>query len=115
MVVAGGTVYYVVKKKSNRRKRRAKRAANGARLEVVVLAGSPAEPITRSLSLDLERRGFLVYVVCNTIEEEIIVQNESRPDIKPLMIDIIDVSLLFHFAHLMNANIKTARKCFCIY
>lgn len=42
--------------------------------------------------MDLERRGFIVYVVCNTIEEEVQVQNESRPDIKPLMIDIVDVS-----------------------
>ena len=99
MVVAGGTIYYIVKRKSSRRKRRAKRAANGARLEVVVLAGSPAEPITRSLSLDLERRGFIVYVVCNTIEEEMIVQNESRTDIKPLMVDIVDVSTPSPFAY----------------
>lgn len=103
VVVAGGSIYYVVKKKSSRRKRRARRAANGARLDVVVIAGSPAEPITRSLSLDLERRGFIVYVVCNTIEEEVIVQNESRPDIKPFMIDIIDASLQLplHFLVLM--------------
>jgi len=48
--------------------------------------------MTRSISLDLERRGFIVYIVCNTIEEEVLVQNESRSDIKPLMIDIVDVS-----------------------
>lgn len=90
----GGVTYYVIRKKSNyRKKRRAKRAATGARQEVVVIAGSPSEPITRSISLDLERRGFIVYVVCNTIEEEVLVQNESRQDIKPLMIDIVDVSL----------------------
>ncbi len=59
----------------------------------MVVAGSPSEPITRSISLDLERRGFIVYIVCNTIEEEVLVHNESRPDIKPLMIDIVDVSL----------------------
>lgn len=86
--------YHVIKRKSNyRKKRRAKRASNGARLEVVVVAGSPSEAVTRSVALDLERRGFIVYVVCNTIEEEVLVQNESRPDIKPLMIDIVDVSL----------------------
>jgi hypothetical protein len=81
------------KKSSYRKKRRAKRAVSGARTEVVVVAGSPSEPITRSISLDLERRGFIVYIVCNTIEEEVMVQNESRPDIKPLMIDIVDVSI----------------------
>ncbi|KAH8793192.1 hypothetical protein BGZ57DRAFT_921639 [Hyaloscypha finlandica] len=90
VIAAGGLTYHIIKRKSNRKKRRAKRAPNGARVEVVVVAGSPSEPITRSISLDLERRGFIVYIVCNTIEEEVLVQNESRPDIKPLMIDIVD-------------------------
>ncbi|KAM3067532.1 hypothetical protein ACMFMG_000149 [Clarireedia jacksonii] len=93
VVLLGGTTYYIVKKKSNyRKKRRAKRAVSGARTEVVVIAGSPSEAITRSISLDLERRGFIVFIVCNTIEEEVMVQNESRPDIKPLMMDIVDPS-----------------------
>jgi hypothetical protein len=93
VVAIGGVTYHIIRRKSDRKKRRAKRAGNGARLEVVVIAGSPSEPLTRSISLDLERRGFIVYIVCNTIEEEVLVQNESRPDIKPLMIDIVDVSL----------------------
>lgn len=93
VVAIGGVTYHVIKKKSNRKKRRAKKAGNGARLEVVVIAGSPSEAITRSISLDLERRGFIVYIVCNTIDEEVLVQNEARPDIKPLMIDIVDVCL----------------------
>lgn len=59
---------------------------------MVVIAGSPNEPITRSLSLDLERRGFVVYVVVSTAEEEQLVRNESRVDIHPLNVDIIDVS-----------------------
>ncbi|KAA8575598.1 hypothetical protein EYC84_004729 [Monilinia fructicola] len=93
IIVLGGVTYYVTKRKSNyRKKRRAKRAATGARQEVVVIAGSPSEPITRSISLDLERKGFIVYIVCNTIEDEVLVQNEARQDIKPLMIDIVDPS-----------------------
>jgi hypothetical protein len=92
VIALGGATYHVIRRKTSRRKRRAKRAGNGARLEVVVIAGPPSEAITRSISLDLERRGFIVYIVCNTIEEELLVQNESRPDIKPLMIDIVDVS-----------------------
>jgi hypothetical protein len=91
----GGLSYYVVKQKSNRKKRRAKKASNGARLEVVVIAGSPSEPIVRSISLDLERRGFIVYTVCNGIEDEIAVQNEARQDIRPLRLDIVDVSKIF--------------------
>lgn len=99
----GGVTYHVIRKKSNyRKKRRAKRAATGARQEVVVIAGSPSEPITRSISLDLERRGFIVYVVCNTIEEEVLVQNESRQDIKPLMIDIVDVSFIICHPSCLN-------------
>lgn len=60
-------------------------------MEVVVIAGSPALPLTRSLSLDLERKGFIVFVVSNSHEEEIMVQNLSRPDIRPLSIDITNV------------------------
>lgn len=79
-------------RKAYGRKRRAKRASNGARLEIVVIAGSPSEPIVRSLALDLERRGFIVFIVCNDVEEEIMVQNEARADIRPLSIDISRVS-----------------------
>lgn len=93
-MVLGGVTYHIIRKNADyRKKRRAKRSTSGARQEVVVIAGSPSEPITRSISLDLERRGFIVYVVCNTIEEEVLVQNEARQDIKPLMIDIVDVSV----------------------
>jgi hypothetical protein len=74
------------------RKRRAKRASNGARLEIIVIAGSPGEPIVRSLALDLERRGFIVFIVCNDVDEEVMVQNEARADIRPLSIDISRVS-----------------------
>ena len=58
----------------------------------MVVAGSPNEPITRSLALDLERRGFVVYIAVNTVEEEQLVRNEARADIHPLNLDIVDVS-----------------------
>lgn len=44
----------------------------------------------KSLSLDLERRGFIVYVVCTDMEEEQQVQSESRVDVRPLHIDVVD-------------------------
>ena len=72
-------------------KRRAKRARNGARTEVVVVAGSPHSPLTRSLSHDLERRGFMVYIPVSDASEEHIVQAESRMDIRPLHLDITSV------------------------
>ena len=79
-------------RKAYSRKRRARRAPNGARKEVVVLAGAPHEPISRSLSLDLERRGFIVYVIVNTPEEDHLVRSESRADIRPLHLNITDVN-----------------------
>lgn len=105
VVSLSGLTYYAVKNNSGRKKRRAKRASNGARLEVVVIAGAPSEPLVRSISLDLERRGFIVYIVCNSIEDEVLVQNESRQDIKPLMLDIIDVcSLLLDCSYSRNTD-----------
>ena len=94
IVLACGTVIFKGYKKSRslRKSRRAKRARNGGRTEVVVIAGSPTLPLTKSLSLDMERRGFIVYVVCNAAEDEAMVHALSRPDIKPLAIDTTDVS-----------------------
>lgn len=95
VVAVGYATYKTIRHTQLLRKpRRAKRARNGGRLEVVVIAGSPTLPLTKSLSLDMERRGFIVYVVCNTIEDELTVQGLSRPDIKPLSIDITDVNAL---------------------
>lgn len=94
MVVGAGYITYraVRTNKLMRKSRRARRAKNGGRLEVVVIAGSPSLPLTKSLSLDLERRGFIVYIVCSTPEDDVLVHNLSRPDIRPLSIDITNVS-----------------------
>ncbi|KAI4254663.1 MAG: hypothetical protein LQ352_002969 [Teloschistes flavicans] len=85
-----GTGAYMIwrQRRANRMKRRAKRAKNGQRTEVVVLAGPPSAPLTRSLSLDLERRGFIVYITVNSLWEERLIQAESKDDIHPLHIDI---------------------------
>lgn len=79
------------RKRENRVKRRAKRARNGQRTEVIVLAGPPSAPLTRSLSLDLERRGFVVYIPVNSLWEERLIQGESKADIHPLHLDITSV------------------------
>jgi len=55
-----------------------------------VIAGPPNSPITRSLSLDLERRGFIVYIVCSNMDEEQQVISESRADVRPLHLDVVD-------------------------
>lgn len=91
-----GTGAFIIwrRRRSDRAKRRAKKAKNGSRTEVVVLAGSPHSPLTRSLSLELERRGFIVYIPVNSLSEEQLIQSESRADIKPLNLDITSVSSL---------------------
>ncbi|KAF1959301.1 DUF1776-domain-containing protein [Byssothecium circinans] len=92
LVVFFGTGGFLLwrEKKKQTRKRRARRASNGARKEVVVIAGPPNSPVVKSLSLDLERRGFIVYIVCSDMEEEQQVHGESRADVRPLHLDIAD-------------------------
>lgn len=64
------------------KKRRVPKLANGARQDVVLIVGSPTEPLTRLIALDFERRGFIVYLTIldetdmkytetNTITEDI--------------------------------------------
>ena len=88
-----GTGAFIVwrRRRNDRVKRRAGRAKNGSRTDIVVLAGSPHSPLTRSLSLDLERRGFIVYIPVSTVSEEQIVRSESRADVRPLHMDITSV------------------------
>ncbi|PKS09842.1 hypothetical protein jhhlp_004465 [Lomentospora prolificans] len=89
-LVAGVLSYQVYRSTCYHRKtRKARRSRrNGGRVEVVLIAGgSPDLPLTRSLALDMERKGFIVFVVCSTADDESLVQKLSRPDIRPLHID----------------------------
>ncbi|KAL8670422.1 MAG: hypothetical protein Q9168_005034 [Polycauliona sp. 1 TL-2023] len=81
-------------RRRNRVKRRARRGKNGQRTDVVILAGPPSAPLTRSLSLDLERRGFIVYIPVNSLWEERLIQAESKADIHPLHLDVTSPSSL---------------------
>ena len=88
-----GTGIFIVwrRRRADRTKRRARRARTGARTEIVIISGSPLSPLTRSLSLDFERRGFVVYIPVSTLSEEQIIQTFSRSDIRPLSLDITSV------------------------
>ena len=100
--VAGGTFYYLYKVNMGemsgpsfirlRRRRQARKATNGGRVEVVVIAGSPAEPLTRTIATDLSRRGFIIYWTTSSDEEENIVLQEGSDDIRPLPIKAHDIS-----------------------
>lgn len=43
-------------------RRKVPKLANGARRDVVLVVGSPTEPLTRLICLDFEKRGFIVYL-----------------------------------------------------
>ena len=59
----------------------------------VVIAGPPAALLTKSLALDFERRGFVVYMVVNSAEDKRVVRMNSRVEIRPLHLDIANVCL----------------------
>ncbi|KAK6542692.1 hypothetical protein TWF694_006636 [Orbilia ellipsospora] len=86
----GGGVYIVKRKRQRGKRRKALKAANGARKEVVVVHGQPHDPLVKSTAHDLERRGFIVYIAVSSHEDELVVLNEGKADIKPLQIDILD-------------------------
>ena len=90
----GALVYY--QRNMSRKRRRARRAPSGARREIVVVAGPAGSPVTKSVMLDLEKRGFIVYVVAHTLEEEDLIKAEGvgRTDIRPFLINIADVCLI---------------------
>jgi hypothetical protein len=107
------SILYLGSKKLRAKRRKARRAANGGRKEIIgrrssafpvsrwltidiVVAGSPHEPMTRSIAADLDRRGYIVYITVSSAEEEQLVRSEHRPDIRPLWLDLSTVSVAYH-------------------
>ena len=90
LAFAGTTAYLVHRRKrAHARKRRAKKLPNGAKKEIVLLACSTFhDPLTRSLAVDLERRGYIVYITVSSTEEDSLVQQEAKADLRPLWIDL---------------------------
>ncbi|KAK7205843.1 hypothetical protein BZA70DRAFT_289027 [Myxozyma melibiosi] len=79
-----GYVYSRRRLQAKKRKRRAVKAANGSRIEAVVLASSPREPIAKIIAADLERRGFIVFMTVQPGEEHLVLKEDSA-DIRPLI------------------------------
>ncbi|KXT15671.1 hypothetical protein AC579_6116 [Pseudocercospora musae] len=89
--VAGSVASYIyIRSQKLHRKRRARKSSSGARTDIVVVSGAVANPLTSALYLDLERRGFVVYVVANTAEDERYIRSQSRADLIPLTLDLVD-------------------------
>ncbi|KAJ5239668.1 hypothetical protein N7468_004287 [Penicillium chermesinum] len=86
--VGTGCAMYYGNKSLHAKRRRARKAGNGSRKEIVVVAGSPQDPLTRAIASDLERRGYIVFITVTSADEERIVQSENRTDIKALWLDL---------------------------
>lgn len=77
-----GAIWYGIRanqrgKSRKKPRRRVQKLANGARKDVILVVGSPAEPLTRLIALDFERRGFIVYV--SIMDEKDAKYIESNP------------------------------------
>ncbi|KAM5443606.1 hypothetical protein MferCBS31731_001379 [Microsporum ferrugineum] len=86
--VGTGSVLLYGQRKFHVKRRRARRAGTGARKEIVVISGSPHEPMTRSIACDLERRGYIVFITTTSTEEQQIIESEGRDDIRSLWFDL---------------------------
>lgn len=62
MLVVGLGAYRARTATPPKARRRVPKLANGARRDVVLVVGSPTEPLTRLICLDFEKRGFIVYL-----------------------------------------------------
>lgn len=62
--------------------------------------------MTRSIAADLERRGYIVFIVVQSTEEQQVVEAENRSDIRALYIDIAEVCSLLTLPALLTDNIS---------
>jgi hypothetical protein len=77
---------------TRKRLRKAKKSKSGARKEAIVVAGNPTTPMIRSVLSDLDKRGFVVYVIVTNMEEKLAVEREGKADVIPLSLELSDVS-----------------------
>jgi Fungal family of unknown function (DUF1776) len=62
-----------------------------------VITGVAADPLTRSVALDLERRGFVVFCAVPPANEALIEQ-EGKPDLRALSLDVAEVHLTLAYS-----------------
>lgn len=60
----------------------------------VVITGVTTDPLTRSVALDLERRGFVVFCAVPPSSDALIEQ-EGKNDLRALPLDIAEVFAIF--------------------
>ena len=94
-VIATGFVIRHNTRNANR-KRRAKRGSNGKKVEAVLTLGDLNDPLLKSVTLDLERRGFVVFCVVHERLGEQTILREGNTDIRALHVDIEKPSNAIH-------------------
>lgn len=111
MSTGGVLVWHQKIQKSKRR--RARRTGNGTRLEVIVVAGEVGSLLLRSLIADLEKRGFIVYVIVKNIEEEDAIREEAegKADVRPFLVDVNEVRSERSVSILNYANNDVNSRC----
>src|SRR5947209_20481972 len=77
--------------------------------------GTPHDQIVKSLALDLEKRGFIVFIVVSSNEDDQTVVNEVSADIRPLHIDILDVSFLEVYVIAASVLTKVLNTTECVF
>lgn len=83
----GGYFHYksTASEPKNGHRRRVRKLPNGARRDAVLLVGSPTEPLTRLMALDLEKRGFIVYLtILDEKDEKYVEANSIMEDLNYL-------------------------------
>ncbi|KAI5809327.1 hypothetical protein BZA77DRAFT_288375 [Pyronema omphalodes] len=108
----GLSTYLLHSRQLARRKRRAPRAPNGARSTVLLLSGSPHDPCTRSLATDLERRGFIIFLIVANLDDEQTVLSLGGRDIRPLHLDLLDPTASSASVAKFEAYLKTPLQAF---
>ncbi|CAI5756055.1 unnamed protein product [Candida verbasci] len=85
-------------------KRRVPKLRNGIRKDVVLIIGSPIEPLTRLIALDFEKRGFIVYLTLFDNTDCKYIQSN------PITKDLNYLNLLEH--HSMEDNLTQFQQIF---
>lgn len=84
--------------KPEKPRRRVPKLENGARRDVVLVVGSPTEPLTRLIALDFEKRGFIVYLTI--LDEKDFKYIESNPITED--INYLNLNESYSFENQMN-------------
>ncbi|KAI5962354.1 uncharacterized protein KGF55_003430 [Candida pseudojiufengensis] len=83
---------YLKSSQPDKFKKRVPKLSNGARNDTILIIGSPTEPITRLIALDLEKRGFIVYLtILDNIDLKYIESNKLSDEVN--YIDLTKTSI----------------------